>query len=79
MTTQTPAASGVRYQVTIPGSTDELVELALPSHGARRWLGTDLGQVVGPFATFALPGDNYVAGTIVGVDHDPARNTAGQA
>jgi hypothetical protein len=59
MTTRTPAASGVRYQVTIPGSTDELVELALHPHGAPRWLGTELGQVVGPFATFALPGDNY--------------------
>lgn len=70
MTTQTPVGRGVRYQVTIPGSTGELVELALHPHGASRWLGTDPGQVVGPFATFALPGDNYVAGTIVEVDEE---------
>ena len=70
MTTQTPAASGARYQVTIPGSTDELGELALHRHGAPRWLGIAPDQVVGPLATFALPGDNYVAGTIVEVDDD---------
>ncbi len=51
------------------------VELALhPSvHralGASRWLGTEPDQVVGPFATFALPGDTYVAGTIVEVDDE---------
>jgi hypothetical protein len=51
-------------------STDELVEPALHPLGASRWLGTEPDQVVGSFATFALPGDTYVAGTIVEVDDE---------
>jgi hypothetical protein len=70
MTTRSAAGRGVSYSVTIPGSTDELVELALHPLGASRWLGTEPDQVVGPFATFALPGDTYVAGTIVEVDDE---------